>query len=83
MSHQSLQPGQTAPFPADDGTLESYPGGVRKGQPVPPTMLAQARSTPRSVRIVREGDMITMDFLPDRITIVIDAEGRVISSRRG
>ena len=35
------------------------------------------------VRIVRPGEAVTMDFRADRLTLELDAEGRVVAARCG
>ncbi|KQM30087.1 I78 family peptidase inhibitor [Sphingomonas sp. Leaf10] len=56
---------------------------VERGQPVPEALLAQARAHPGQVRIVRRGQAMTMDLRPDRLTIMVDDDGRVIAARCG
>ncbi|WP_341208536.1 I78 family peptidase inhibitor [uncultured Sphingomonas sp.] len=42
------------------------------------TAAAQQRSGARAVRGYRTGDMLTMDFRPDRLNIERDAAGKVV-----
>jgi hypothetical protein len=51
---------------------------AREGEALPSGVAASAR-----VRIVRPGQAVTEDFRPDRTTIRLDAEGVVVSVRRG
>lgn len=44
---------------------------------------AQQRSGARTVRWLRPGQMVTMEFLADRLNIEVDAENRVIAIRCG
>lgn len=56
---------------------------IEPGKPVPERLLLAARSTPNQVRILLSTDRTTMDFRPDRLTIIIDPNGVVLSTRCG
>jgi hypothetical protein len=56
---------------------------VEPGKPVPERLLLAARDTPNLVRILLSTDRTTMDFRPDRLTIIIDGNGVVLSTRCG
>ena len=56
---------------------------VERGRPVPDALLAQAQAHPGQVRIIRHGQAMTMDLRPERLTIVVDEDGRVIAARCG
>ena len=56
---------------------------IESGKPVPEKMLLEARNTPHLVRILLSTDRATMDFRPDRLTIIIDQNGTVLSTRCG
>lgn len=56
---------------------------VESGKPVPEQLLLAARDTPNLVRILLLTDHVTMDFRPDRLTIIIDRNGVVLSTRCG
>jgi hypothetical protein len=55
------------------------------GHPFPADGAEQARKTTGSavVRVVRPGEAVTMDFRADRLTIALDAAGKVLSARCG
>jgi hypothetical protein len=44
---------------------------------------ARARSGAKVVRVVRPGQMVTMEFNTERLTIEVDGSGRVIRVRCG
>ena len=44
---------------------------------------ARKRSGARTVRVIRPGMMVTMDFRPDRLNIVVDDKGKVTDLRCG
>lgn len=71
--------GSAAPFDLGGCGAER----VERGQPVPDALLAQAQAHPGQVRIVRRGQAMTMDLRPERLTIVVDDDGRVIAARCG
>ncbi len=56
---------------------------IETGKPVPEKLLLAARNTPHLVRILLSTDRATMDFRPDRLTIVIDQNGTILSTRCG
>ncbi|MDB5679593.1 I78 family peptidase inhibitor [Sphingomonas bacterium] len=37
----------------------------------------------RTLRVIRPGQMVTMDFLEDRLNVHIDADGRILSFNCG
>jgi hypothetical protein len=41
------------------------------------------RTGARSLRVIAPGDMVTMDYRPDRLNIETDAEGRVVRLKCG
>jgi len=55
------------------------------GKPFPSDGAERAREATGSevVRVVRPGEAVTMDFRADRLTIVLDAAGKVVSARCG
>jgi hypothetical protein len=55
------------------------------GKPFPADGAEQARQATGStvVRVVRPGEAVTMDFRADRLTIALDAAGKVVSARCG
>lgn len=73
--------------------MEKQPGSLFLGQcgadaivpgnPVPEALQAQARENPAKVRIIRRGRPMTMDLRPDRLTIIVDDAGKVVSARCG
>lgn len=44
---------------------------------------AREASGSATVRVVRPGEAVTMDFRADRLTIALDARGKVVSARCG
>lgn len=56
---------------------------IESGKPVPEKLLLAARNTPHLVRILLSTDRTTMEFRPDRLTIIIDQNGTVLSTRCG
>ena len=85
---EPLHPGQGLPVrPFGYGTAEgsgicTVPG-LERGRSIPAEILVKARDAPNLVRIVNVRDTITMDFQPNRLTIVVDDQGRIVSSRCG
>lgn len=45
--------------------------------------LAQDASGARTVRVIRPGDMVTMDLREDRLNLELDAAGTVVKARCG
>jgi hypothetical protein len=45
--------------------------------------LIQRRSHSSTVRVVRPGQPVTMDYRIDRITVSLDERGRIVSARCG
>ena len=62
----------------DDPRLACDLSLAQVGEALPPNLKASAR-----VRIVRPGQAVTEEFAADRTTIVLDAEGLVVSVRCG
>ena len=60
--------------------LESY-----VGQPYTPTLGTemQTRSGAGSLRVVNHGEMVTMEFNGNRLTVMLDAQNRVATVRCG
>ncbi len=56
---------------------------IESGKPVPEKLLLAARNTPHLVRILLSTDRVTMEFQPNRLTIIIDQNGTVLSTRCG
>ena len=44
---------------------------------------AQAKSGARTVRVLRPGDMVTMEFSSQRLNLDVDAAGKVVTVRCG
>jgi len=44
---------------------------------------ARVRATAQRVRVVRPGDMVTMEFDAGRLTLDVDANGKVVRARCG
>jgi K+/H+ antiporter YhaU regulatory subunit KhtT len=55
------------------------------GQPYNEALAARARDMTGAtiVRIVRPGEAVTMDYREDRLTLELDAAGKVVSARCG
>ena len=55
------------------------------GKPLDDALQARAQeaSGARAVRIIRPGQMVTMDFVADRLNIELDAQGKVSAVRCG
>lgn len=64
--------GGDEPRPACDLSL------AQVGEALPPNLETSAR-----VRIVRPGEVVTQEYAANRTTIVLDAEGLVVSVRCG
>ncbi|KQN92521.1 hypothetical protein ASE95_07380 [Sphingomonas sp. Leaf231] len=68
------------PFPDDQPGAPMRGGcvfaGVKVGRPVPPGLRKRSEGSTK-VRIVRPGDRLTMDMIPSRRNIHIDAQGKV------
>jgi hypothetical protein len=69
------------------GAMQCHADGARftLGQAVTPQLAEQARerSGARRVRVIRPGDMVTLEFDPGRLNIELDAAGRVRQVRCG
>ena len=71
-----------APPPSDPPMAGKYRAEAANGlvgQLATPDMVERARSQSGSkqVRVIRPGMMVTMDYLPDRLNIDVDATGRI------
>ncbi|HEV2568282.1 I78 family peptidase inhibitor [Sphingomonas sp.] len=55
------------------------------GKTLDETMTARARdsSGATSVRIIRPGQMVSMDYVVERLNIEVDAAGKILSARCG
>ena len=55
------------------------------GKPLDETIAARARdaSGATSVRIIRPGQMVSTDYVAERLNIEVDAEGKVLNARCG
>ena len=55
------------------------------GKPLDDALTARAKDAAgaTSVRVVRPGQMVTMDYLPERLNIEVDAGEKVIAIRCG
>src|SRR2546421_336786 len=62
-----------------DGAAAQFAVGRPFNQPLAEE--ARQKSRAERVRAVRPGDMVTMEFDARRLTIAIDAEGKVASAR--
>lgn len=59
------------------------PSTVRIGRPVDDAIRDYARTHPDRLRIVRRGGMAMMDFVEDRLTLIVDDNGLVADIRCG
>ncbi len=75
-------PGATPAQPAECSAQAAI---ALQGQPFGASLQAQAQrlSGARTVRVIRPGQAVTMDFNPFRLNIELDAEDRVIRLRCG
>lgn len=78
-----------APLPpkASEGTgmcsntgLEAFVGQARSEE-LGARLLAQSGA--RAIRWVEDGTMVTMEFSPERLTVMLDAQNRILSARCG
>ncbi len=69
------------PASAADGPCRAAGAAALVGAPLPAD--AAARTGARTVRALRPGQMATMEFRADRLTIQLDAAGVVVSARCG
>lgn len=55
------------------------------GKTLDATLSARARdaSGAKSVRVIRPGQMVTMDYVPERLNIEVDATGNITAVRCG
>ncbi len=53
------------------------------GEPVPDTEALAQIEGPQRIRVIRPGDMITMDHIPGRLNIELDSAGIVVGLRCG
>jgi hypothetical protein len=77
----SGQPGTGEPI----GTCRNEPLAQFIGQPASQELGAKmlAASGAKSIRWVPKGSVITMEFSPDRVTVLLDEANRVESARCG
>jgi hypothetical protein len=71
-------PAEGAPEPGA-GACNAAAARALVGRPANAALSAEARrlTGARLVRPIRPGDMVTMDYSPDRLNIHIDADGKV------
>lgn len=51
---------------------------VRPGEPIPEEgAYVTPRDLPPKARVIGPNEMATMDFVPDRLTVILDANGRI------
>ena len=74
-----------APAPAPLGECAADPARLLEGKTFDADIQAQAQrlSGARSVRVIRPGQAVTMDFNPFRLNIELDASDRVLRVRCG
>lgn len=73
------------PAPAPPGECAAEPARLLEGKVFDADIRAQAQSLSgaRSVRVIRPGQAVTMDFNPFRLNIELDASDRVLRVRCG
>ncbi len=71
-------PAEGAPEPGTDA-CNAAAARALVGRPATAALLAEARrlTGARRVRPIRPGDVVTMDYSPERLNIHIDADGKV------
>ncbi len=77
---------ENVPVHGESGmTCNAAPAGHLVGRPATVELGAEALKATgsRNLRWIRPGDMVTMDFRPDRLNIELDAQGRVARLRCG
>ena len=74
-----------APLPAPPGECAAEPARLLEGKVFGADIQAQAQrlAGARSVRVIRPGQAVTMDFNPFRLNIELDASDRVLRVRCG
>lgn len=74
-----------APAPVPPGECAAEPARSVQGKAFDADVQAQAQrlSGARSVRVIRPGQAVTMDFNPFRLNIELDASNRVLRVRCG
>lgn len=82
----------TVPPPAPPSTIanpagdcDAQPAQTAVGRVLDSTLTEELRSATRAqrVRVVRPGEMVTMEFDPGRLTVQVDAAGKVLAVRCG
>jgi hypothetical protein len=70
-------PAESAPEPAA-GACNAAAARALIGRPATPALEAEAQrlTGARRVRVIRPGDMVTMDYSPDRLDIHIGPDGK-------
>ncbi|HQY42800.1 MAG TPA: I78 family peptidase inhibitor [Paracoccaceae bacterium] len=67
------------PAPAGPNLTESCGAETLQGLVGQPESVVAAMTFTQDVRVIRPGTAVTMDYRPDRLNIVIDAQGNVSS----
>src|SRR6218665_2088615 len=85
--------GQTPAAPGAPAAAAAAPGGLCNAQPAQVVLgqsstasvveSARARSGARMARILRPGQTITKEFNPQRLSLQVDGNGRIIAARWG
>lgn len=71
--------------PADGGSCDAAKAQSFVGEPESAEIAEQARqkSGARTVRWLRPGQIVTMEYRDDRLNLELDAEGKIIAIRCG
>ncbi len=82
---QAAEPPQPAPAPAPSGKCDAQPVqgyvGSFAGGPTVEKIVAESGS--RNARVIKPGQMVTMDYREDRVNVRVDDENRILSIRCG